>query len=101
MKSTLILGLASAHVPYMTLEDDDVVQPQTVTSIQCQYNVGTYFFDLNPFDSIGSKENPTSVHGTGDFDFQYKVCQTTWGVDSSSPLMVTGTCDASAIAFIG
>jgi hypothetical protein len=69
MKSSLIIGMVSAHAPFMTLaETEEKIEPQTITAIQCQYTAGTYFFDLNPFDSIGSKENPTSVE-FGDFNF--------------------------------
>jgi hypothetical protein len=49
-------------------------------------NVGTYFFDLNPFDSIGSKEAATNVE-FGEFDFQFKVCQSNWKVADTNPLM--------------
>jgi hypothetical protein len=55
MKTSLILGLASAHVPYLSLaEGDEGTEPQQVINLKCQYTVGTYFFDLMPFDSIGS-----------------------------------------------
>jgi hypothetical protein len=100
MKSSLIIGMVSAHVPFMALEETEAVEPQTVTALQCQYTAGTYFFDLMPFDSIGSKENPTDVQ-FGDYDFQYKVCQSSWGVEDTEPEMVAGTCKDSSIAFIG
>lgn len=48
MKSALILGVASAHTAYESTNEQDV------TVMKCQYNEGTWMFDLLPFDSIGS-----------------------------------------------
>jgi len=70
----------------------DNIKTQPVRNMQCQVIEGTYVFDLLPFDSIGSKENPTSVEmlrgnsGNG-WDFQYKVCQDTWKSKDTKPEM--------------
>ena len=103
MKSSLILGLVSAHVPYLSLADGDAPTATQVTTNVCQYNQGTWVFDLVPFDSMGNVENPYSIK-QGDFDFEYKVCQPSWKATDMEDM--TGTesesvCKGSHMGYLG
>ena len=103
MKSSLILGLASAHVPYLSLADGDGLAEQQVNTGVCQYSQGTWLFDLVPFDSMGSVENPYAIK-QGDFDFEYKVCQPAWKATEMPDMTNTDSesvCGGSHMGYLG
>ena len=90
MKSALIFGVASAHIPYVSLAESDAHTPQAMNAGVCQVFEGTIMFDLMKFDSIGSKEHPNSLPQHDGVDFQYKVCQQYWAASDISDFTKTG-----------
>lgn len=97
-QSLMLLGAVSAHTPkFLSLAD---VQPQTINTGICQMNVGTYFFDLNPFESMGGgNQVATQVNADPNYLFAYKVCQAPYSIDDGT--MEKNVCSGNALAFGG
>ena len=87
MKYLLLLGAVNARA-IMNLDGDDdtaTVTPKKFSAFACQQTFGTYVFDVNKFDAIGSKEKPNIIDiGTdrenNPHQFYYKVCQDVYTV---------------------